>query len=207
MLLALMSGKALTATELSLEADITAQTASSHLSKLVSGGLLIVRKQGRHKYFQLRDHQVADLVESLLTLSNQRQAKQIATGPKDPHLKYARACYDHLAGTLAVDLYNSLVNKLVLIDHNHTTILSDSGRKFFTGLGANFDELEKSQRPLCKSCLDWSERKTHLGGNLGKWILEELLSQGWAVREPDSRIIRFTNSGLTQFKSRYQIVA
>jgi DNA-binding transcriptional ArsR family regulator len=111
MLTSLMSGKALTATELSLEAEITPQTASSHLTKLVDGELLIVRKQGRHKYFQLKSIQVAELIEQLLNISATLSNTNIHTGPRNEKLKQARICYDHLAGELGVKLFDSLVGK------------------------------------------------------------------------------------------------
>ena len=109
MLTALMGGKALTATELALEAEITAQTASNHLAKLLSGELLTVRKQGRHKYFQLKDHEIAGLIEQLSNLSAGLQHPKVNTGPSDPRLKRSRICYDHLAGELAVALLDSLL--------------------------------------------------------------------------------------------------
>ncbi len=130
MLTALMGGKALTATELAGEADITAQTASSHLAKLVAGELLVVRKQGRHKYFQLKGTDIAELLEKLLNISASSKNGDVATGPNDPRLKNARVCYDHLAGEIAVTLYNSLVEKECILDNGAETILSDSGKVF-----------------------------------------------------------------------------
>jgi hypothetical protein len=206
MLLALMGGKALTATELALEAGTTAQTASSHLRKLLDGDLLVARKQGRHKYFQLHGIEVAQLLETLLNMSADKKTIEISTGPKDPNLRVARVCYDHLAGKIGVDLYNSLVENNYLYGSHDASRLTESGKDLFSGFGVNFKMLSESKRPLCKSCLDWSERKSHLGGSLGKWILDELLSNEWAKREPDSRALRFSNSGLMKFKSRYKVV-
>src|SRR5690606_24386962 len=116
MLLALLSGKALTATELALEADITAQTASSHLVKLVDSQLLVLRKQGRHKYFQLADDRVAELLEQLLNMSAGLAPARVTTGPTDAALKCSRICYDHLAGEWGVALYNALVDRNILQD-------------------------------------------------------------------------------------------
>ena len=205
MLLALMGGKALTATELSLEAGTTAQTASSHLAKLVSGDLLLVRKQGRHKYFQLHNYEVAQMLEGLLNMSANKKPIEVPTGPKDPSLRNARVCYDHLAGKIGVDLYNSLVSNNYLYDNKDTALLTDSGKQLFSAFGVNLQELEQKKRPLCKACLDWSERKSHLGGSLGKWVLDEILSNKWAEREPDSRVLRFCDTGLNQLKSKYKM--
>lgn len=207
MLLALMSGKALTATELALEADITAQTASSHLSKLVEGQLLIVRKQGRHKYFQLQSPDVAQLLESLLNISAALTHPKARTGPADPWLRKSRVCYDHLAGELGVGLYHRLLERQLLAVHSDQLMLTKLGAEFFTAAGANLTQLEKQKRPLCKSCLDWSERRNHLAGALGQWVLQDILTQGWAVRDSDSRALHFHPKGIARFNTRYGIHA
>ena len=203
MLTALMGGKALTATELAIEADITPQTASSHLSKLFKGELVVVRKQGRHKYFQLKNTQVAELLEALLNLSANIQTPHIKTGPRDPGLKNARVCYDHLAGELGVALYDALVSSKYIIDQSHETILTDKGRVFFQGQGFDFNAQKKSRRPICKSCLDWSERRNHLSGVLGQWILSDIFNKNWATKDPDSRSLRFSKKGLSHFSKTY----
>lgn len=204
MLTALLSGKALTATELALEADVMPPTASSHLAKLLSGDLICVRKQGRHKYFQLKDHAVAELLEQLLRLSPTTRP-DIATGPTDQALRQARACYDHLAGEISVALYDSLLTQHLIADTFNTATLTEKGIVFFQQYGVDFARLSASHRPMCKTCLDWSERRSHLAGALGHWILTDLLAKGWAQREPDSRVIRFNNQGLAAFRRRYGI--
>ena len=203
MLTALMGGKALTATELALEADISAQTATSHLSQLVSGKLLVVRKQGRHKYFQLANQQVAEVLESLLTLSTVLLIPNIATGPTDPELKHARVCYDHLAGEAGVDLYDALVSQKIIVDDREQTHLTDLGRAFFSERGFDFSAKGRNKRPLCKSCLDWSERTNHLAGRLGQWILDDLFEHSMVTRRADSRAVIFTANGRKRFKARY----
>ena len=218
MLTALMCGKALTATELALEADITAQTASSHLTKLVEGELLVVRKQGRHKYFQLKDHQVAELLEQLLTLSAAHSSatnssttnlstsgaslKQ-STGPADPRLRRSRICYDHLAGELGVKLYNALIQNDLMEDQANQPQLTEQGQHFFQELGVDLNKLQAKKRPVCKACLDWSERRSHLAGSLGQWILSDLIEKQWAKQDMNSRAIQFSEQGLKQFAKRY----
>ena len=202
MLMALMGGKALTASELALEADVTPQTASSHLSKLVARELLVVRKQGRHRYFQLRGSEVAELLESLLTLSTKPSASTLFTGPRDPQLRKARVCYDHLAGEYGILIFDSLIANGYLKDDGDIT-LTDSGSRFFTTLGVNVVELKNKKRPLCKACLDWSERRNHLAGALGKWILDDIFANKWAHKALNSRVVRFSESGLARFKKRY----
>jgi len=208
MLTALMGGKALTATELAVEADITSQTASSHLGKLVDGQLLIVRKQGRHKYFQLKGRDVAELLEVLLNVTSKIEHSKTSTGPNDPRLRQARVCYDHLAGELSVALYDALIKSAHIEDNGINNIdahLTPAGETFFTELGVDLNTLNKSHRPVCKSCLDWSERRSHLAGALGQWILNDIFSKGWASKDLDSRAVHFTPSGLKQFAKKYNI--
>ncbi|NHO88927.1 winged helix-turn-helix transcriptional regulator [Pseudoteredinibacter isoporae] len=207
MLTALMSGKALTATELSLEAGITPQTASSHLNKLLDGELIVVRKQGRHKYFQLRNAEIAELIEHMLNISAGTSCAQVSTGPQDDRLRKARVCYDHLAGELAVQLFDALLDKAYFIEHDNELMLTDSGRSFFKNLGADFELLNNTRRPLCKACLDWSERRSHLAGSLGKWILHDAISRAWAKQDMDSRAIRFTSKGALAFARQYGLAA
>ncbi len=203
MLTALMGGKALTATELALEADITPQTASSHLSQLVEGQLLVVRKQGRHKYFQLQGTDVAELLENLLTLTASRDNNTVKTGPDDVRLRQARVCYDHMAGELGVRLYDALVVKQAILDQGSETILTEQGKVFFQKIGFDFSNQKRSKRPICKSCLDWSERRNHLAGILGQWILEDTFAKGWATKDLDARSIRFSSKGLKLFTDQY----
>lgn len=203
MLTALMGGKALTATELALEADITPQTASSHLSQLVEGQLLVVRKQGRHKYFQLQGTDVAELLENLLTLTASRDNNTVKTGPDDIRLRQARVCYDHMAGELGVRLYDALVVKQAILDQGSETILTEQGKVFFQKIGFDFSNQKRSKRPICKSCLDWSERRNHLAGILGQWILEDTFAKGWATKDLDARSIRFSSKGLKLFTAQY----
>lgn len=205
MLTSLMSGKALTATELSIEAEITPQTASSHLTKLVEGELLIVRKQGRHKYFQLKNIQVAELIEQMLNISSTVSNSKVSTGPRNERLRVARICYDHLAGELAVKLFDNLVNKGLVIENATDLTLTKTGLKFFDDLGVDFDSFKKSTRPVCKSCLDWSERRSHLAGSLGQWILNDIMNRNWAYQDLDSRIIQFTPKGMNAFAKRYSL--
>ena len=209
MLIALMAGKALTATELALEGDISAQTASSHLAKLLASKLLVVRKQGRYKYFQLSGRDIAELLETLLNISAKNQPPAVKTGPVDTGLRKARICYDHLAGELGVALYDSLSNQGFICDLEQTTDtqlrLTLEGQNFFLAQGADVDRLKLKKRPVCKSCLDWSERRFHLAGSLGQWVLTDILARGWGERVPDSRIIHFTKKGHAQFESHYRL--
>ncbi|MEM0978512.1 MAG: winged helix-turn-helix domain-containing protein [Pseudomonadota bacterium] len=194
-LTALISGKALTATELSLEAGVTLQTASSHLKKLEEGRLLIQRKQGRHKYFSLADDDTAHALESLMGLAAGRGQMRTRTGPKDDALRYARVCYNHLAGEMGVLIYDSFRRRGFLALDADGLTLTEDGRNFVTEFGIDLAALDAKKAPLCRECLDWSERRSHLAGSLGRAMLSQLESCGWAQRDTESRAIRFTKIG------------
>ena len=204
MLTALMSGKALTATELSQEAGVTLQTASSHLTKLNQGGLLEQRKQGRHKYFSLANDDVAHVLESLMGLAAGSGHLRTRTGPRDEELRKARVCYNHLAGTMGILMYDSLARRNYLkIDANRVTLTKD-GARFIGDLGIDLEALRRRRTPLCRECLDWSERRSHLAGSLGRALLAHMEQLGWVKRIPDSRIVRFTRAGQEAFDITFQ---
>lgn len=199
MLLALLSGKALTATELAGAAGVTLQTASSHLAKLRDGGLLVQRKQGRHRYFALADHSVGAMVEGLIGFAADRGHLRHRTGPREPELRKARICYDHLAGDYGVRMLDSLIGRGAIKAHDEALILTETGAAVVTGFGIDLPGLMASRRPLCRSCLDWSERRAHLAGSLGKALLSLFLDAGLARREPGSRVVQFTPEGERRF--------
>jgi DNA-binding transcriptional ArsR family regulator len=203
MLVALMSGKALTARELAAEAGIMAPTASSHLARLHEGGLLQARKQGRHKYFSLASTEVAGVLEALMGLAAGAGHLRSRTGPKDKALRQARICYNHLAGDMGVQMFDSLLaqNHLDLADGQLR--LTETGWDFAAGLGIDADELAAGRSELCRECLDWSERRSHLAGSLGRAMLTRFVELDWARVDRSTRIVRFTPSGLRQFHSTF----
>jgi len=195
MLTALMSGKALTASELAAEANITVQTASSHLSKLQVGGLIHQRKQGRHRYFSLADDDVGSLLESMMGLAAKKGYLRTRTGPKDPQLRKARICYNHLAGERGVQMFDALLIKGFLVANAEDVELTQAGEVFFMKFGVDVDALKKLRRPLCKSCLDWSARRSHLSGSLGTAILDQMYKMGWAKHTHGTRVVTFSRKG------------
>jgi DNA-binding transcriptional ArsR family regulator len=199
MLTALMGGKALTATELAGSAGITLQTASSHLSKLEAGGLIGQRKQGRHRYFALADDDVGLLLESLMGFAAHRGFTRHRTGPKDPALRKARVCYNHLAGDYGVRMLDSLIASGAIEAVGDGLTLTEKGESDLKRIGIDVGDLRSSRRPLCRSCLDWSERRAHLAGSLGKALLSNFLHKGWARRTAESRSILFSPEGDRQF--------
>ena len=199
MLTALMSGQALTATELSQAAGVTLQTASSHLSKLEDGGLVAQRKQGRHRYFALADAATGTLLEAIMGFAASRGHLRNRPGPKDPALRKARICYDHLAGDYGVRMLDSLIARGVIRSDGEDLAMTEKGQSELATIGIKLSSLTSSRRPLCKSCLDWSERRSHLAGMLGKALLSHFLVEGWAKRNTNSRAIEFTKAGESRF--------
>lgn len=191
MLVALMDGRSLTATELAGLGGITKQTASTHLAKLVDGEVLMVEAQGRHRYFRLAGSHVAGLLEALMVFSSDA-APPLRTGPRDPALRKARICYDHLAGQMGVRLFERMLADEWLADDLTVTRY---GSEKLAEIGLDIETLPPSNRPLCRACLDWSQRRQHLAGRLGKAILDHLIARSLARRLPASRIISFTPEG------------
>lgn len=202
-LTALMAGKALTVSELAQEAGVTLQTTSAHLSKLLGGGMVAARKQGRHKYFELASSKVADAIEALMGLAADSGHLRTRTGPRDKALRAARRCYNHLAGSAGVRLYDSLIRRGYLSVEMPGLSLSSDGREFVKRLGIDVDRLSTSRVPLCRECLDWSERKTHLAGSLGRAFLEHMIEDEWVRLHRNSRAIIFTRRGEQRFGAAF----
>ncbi|RCS24427.1 ArsR family transcriptional regulator [Phyllobacterium salinisoli] len=203
MLTALMDGRALTASELAGLAGVTLQTTSGHLAKLSAANLILMEKQGRHRYFRLSGADVAEVLEGLMGLAERTGAVRLRTGPKDQALRAARICYDHLAGERGVEMLDA-ARRLHLVAEDADVALTDKGRDFFTHMGLDIDRLAKGKRPLCRACLDWSERRNHLGGALGAALLDSFIARGWA-RRLEGRVISFTPPGEQAFRSAFSI--
>ncbi|MGE0289191.1 MAG: ArsR/SmtB family transcription factor [Bradyrhizobium sp.] len=206
MLTALMSGRALTASELAQEAGITPQTASSHLAKLEAGGLIEPEKQGRHRYYRLTGPDVAHVLEGLAGLAARAGHMRVRTGPKDPALRRARICYDHLAGDLGVQMLDSMRKQRLVRQIKELIELTGEGRRFLAeSLQIDADSLAHPRRPVCKACLDWSERRHHLAGTLGAAIMLRFTELKWAARDttPGSRVIQFTRTGERKFVAMF----
>jgi len=206
MLTALMSGRALTASELAQEAGITPQTASSHLSKLEAGGLIEPEKQGRHRYYRLTGSDVALVLEGLAGLAARAGHMRVRTGPKDPALRRARICYDHLAGDLGVQMLESMKRQKLVRQHKHDIKLTTEGARFMAKtLQIDAETLAHPRRPLCKACLDWSERRHHLAGTLGAAMMTRFTELKWAARDstPGSRVVNFSRNGEKRFAALF----
>ena len=198
MLNALMGGTALTASELALEAGVSLPTASSHLSKLMEGGLLTLASQGRHRYYGLAGPQVAGMIEAITGVAEAVGPKRVRPGPRDGAMRVARVCYDHLAGEQAVAMLDRLVDKNILVRDDKEIRLGPSAASHFAAIG--IDVYTKPRRPVCRACLDWSVRRSHLAGTLGAAILDKILLEKWARREKDSRAVVFSPPGKQAFE-------
>ena len=204
MLTALMDGRALTVSELSEVGGVTLQTASGHLAKLDAAGLLTAEKQGRHRYFRLSGSDVAQVLEGLMGLAQRTGAVRVRTGPRDAAMRTARICYDHLAGERGVSLMDGFICQGLLSDDPDLDV-TPRGRHFFANLGLDVEAMAKGRRPLCRRCLDWSERRSHLSGALGARLLDWVIAQKWARRE-EGRVIAFSPAGSRAFDERFGLV-
>lgn len=197
MLFSLMDGRARTATELAMLANVTASTASVHLNRLSEERLVKVQKQGKHRYYTLYGPKVASLLTALLTVSG---ASDKRFKPSTPNrLCAARTCYDHIAGILGVSLHDRMIERRWLLAGDNAYTLSPLGEQMFRSLSIDIDPLRRSRRKFAGPCLDWSERRPHLGGALGAAILELALRKNWVATELESRALLVTSRGRRAF--------
>lgn len=195
MLTALMDGRARTATELALDGGVTPSTASSHLARLTAVGLLAVVPQGRHRYFRIASPDVAAMLEGLMGLAERHGLRARSTGPRDQALRRARVCYDHLAGEAGVRLHQRLRDEQLIGGHEEAPVLTARGEEWCERLRIDARASGSKRRPLCRACLDWSERRIHLGGALGSALLDRLFQLRYARRLPGSRAVALTPRG------------
>jgi DNA-binding transcriptional ArsR family regulator len=195
MLAALMDGTAHTATELALEGDVAPSTASSHLARLTGGGLVTIVKQGRHRYFRIATPEVAAAIEGLMNLAPRAGSRSRRSGPRDERLRRARLCYDHLAGEAGVRLLDGLRERSFVGSRDEALMLTTGGEAWCHQVGIDVAPMRAAGRQLCRSCLDWSERRMHLAGALGAALLNRLLALGYARREADCRAVTLSAEG------------
>lgn len=203
-LLALMHGQSRPAGELARFAGLSPQAATAHLKKLVSGGLLTLVSSGRHRYYRLTSPEVAHAIEALMPLA--RSARPSPHPKPAQPLQKARSCYDHLAGQLGVAMTDALVRKGYLIENERDYGVTPSGSSWFCDLGVNIQPDPRSRRAFTRKCLDWSERRYHLGGVLGAAMLEIFLDAGWLARSNSHRrALRITHAGQAEFWRQFEI--
>ncbi len=212
MLAALMDGRALTATELAGVAGITPQTASSHLARLTAAQLLRVERQGRHRYHRLATPEVARMLEGVMQLASTSapaRPRALVVGPRDAALRVARTCYDHLAGRLGVALAEALVRRGAVELDDDAGLVTQHGVEFLRRTGIDFQDRKRtagrSSRPLCRPCLDWSERRLHIAGKLGAAICSHSFEKRWVRRLQDTRALEITATGHAALRELFGI--
>lgn len=204
MLQALMDGRASTASELAQAAGITPQTASGHLAQLAAASLVTMSKQGRHRYHRLASPEVAQLLESLMRLASDAASVRPRTGPRDPRLRLARTCYDHMAGWLGVRLADALVMRSWVEIADDGAVVTPEGLHRLSALGLDV-AAGGPAKLLCRPCLDWSERRPHLAGRLGAALCAHSLQRGWVRRQAGSRALDVTSAGWRDFHALFDI--
>ncbi len=201
-----LSGKhSLPAGELARRAAITPQTASAHLGKLVDGGLLVLIREGRHRYYQLASAEVAHALEALSVIAPPAKVYSLRESLAAERLRFARTCYDHLAGKLGVQLTQILQDTgvLHLEEQERSCRVTEEGERFLTEFGIDLESLRGLRRAFALPCLDWSERRYHLAGALGAAFAERLFLLGWIERQSASRAVRLTESGQSGFTETF----
>ena len=191
----LLDGRASTALELALAANVTPQTASAHLAKLVEGSLLTVDRQGRHRYFRLASPQVARTLETIIDLAAVTSPRHSRPLRMASDMRRARTCYDHIAGEIGVAITDELLARDAVVLDGEAGEVTPSGHAFFAAHGIDVAPVGKSRRIFCRPCIDWSERRPHLGGRVGAAICACCLERGWLARRRNSRVLTITPAG------------
>jgi DNA-binding transcriptional ArsR family regulator len=203
MLAGLMDGRAWTGRELADFVHVSPSTASSHLQRLLRGRLLSVVAQGRNRFYRIASPAVAQALESLMTLAPRTTPRHAGERKIAQDLRRARTCYDHLAGVLGVALADALVKRGAIVFSESAGTLTEEGRVLLEPLGVLIEE--RDRRPLCKPCLDWSERRTHLAGRVGASIARVAFERQWIRRLENSRAVEVTERGIRELRDRFGV--
>jgi len=192
---ALLDGRAMTATELAYAARVTPQTASAHLAKMAEAGLISATPSGRHRYFRLASAKVAEMLETIAAVAIEGRPRFRPLTRQAAALRDARVCYDHLAGVLGVAIADAMTRRGYIILEDEGGHLTDAGTQFLTGLGVDLYVAGKGRKRMCRACLDWTERRPHIGGAIGAALADRLLALGWIARAKDNRSVVVTPEG------------
>ncbi|MGA7918265.1 MAG: helix-turn-helix transcriptional regulator [Candidatus Acidiferrales bacterium] len=207
-LLALMDGRSLTAGELALIANVSAQSTSAHLSKMAAGGLLKAQSSGRHRYYRLAGSDVAHAIEALATIATLPPSPAAIPTPHALEIRTARSCYEHLAGRIAVEIATALEEENVIRQCGERDYeLGRNGHNWFSQLGIDLKPLCRTRRKFARRCLDWTERKPHLAGALGTALCARTMALGWFAKRRDTRALRITHKGACELHNRFGISA
>jgi DNA-binding transcriptional ArsR family regulator len=204
MLVRLMDGRALTASELAYASYVSAQTASGHLAKLTTSGLLTVEKQGRHRYYRLATADVARMIEQIMIVAGDPAPRMPRIGPAQHALMDARTCYDHVAGKLGVGLADTLLKRRHVVFSEDGGEVTRSGERFLARLAIDAGAVA-GQRPYCRACLDWTERRPHIAGKLGTAMARQFFARKWIERQRDGRALTITPAGKRMFREHFDL--
>jgi DNA-binding transcriptional ArsR family regulator len=199
MLTVLLDGNGHSASELAMAAGVSPQTASSHLSKLLSGGLVIFERSGRQRLFRLKNADVAVAIEALGALA------QISATSAIPEMRFARTCYDHLAGVLAIALRNELLRRGALRHRKDAFMVTPTGKELLNTLDIDTDSLRAQRRSFAHKCLDWTERQHHIGGAVGAALFSRFTEMKWLAPMRGTRAVRLTHAGERGFEHVFRI--
>ncbi len=195
MLCALLGGRALTATELALAAGVSPQTTSGHLGKLSAARLVVVMKQGRHRYYRLAGPQVGQMLEGIMNVALQGPPRYQPKSRLDDAMRHARTCYDHIAGVLGVGLADHMTERDLVVLGDEAGEVTPAGLAFLGKLGVDLTAARARRRVFCRPCLDWTERRPHIGGAVGAALAQRCFELKWIERMRDSRALRITPAG------------
>jgi DNA-binding transcriptional ArsR family regulator len=204
-LVGLLDGRTLLASELARIAGVTPQTASSHLSKLVEGGLLVMESRGRHRYYRLASPEVAYVLEAISTIAPPIKIRSLRESDQTKALCFARTCYDHLAGEIGVALTKAYIDSGWIVPEGRDYSVTSKGAAGFESFGINVHSLQKGRRIFARQCLDWSERRHHIAGTLGAAITSHLFALGWIQRIPSTRALVITEEGHAGLVQQFEI--
>jgi DNA-binding transcriptional ArsR family regulator len=203
MLTALLDGRALPAGELAYTARVTAQTASSHLAKLLAGGLVALEIEGRHRYYRLAGSHVAQALEHLAAIRPETHIRRRALSPEAQRLRFCRSCYDHLAGQVSVALTRALEDREYLRPMKDKLLeVTPSGSEWLARLGVDLSGIKPSRGGLARQCLDWTERQHHLAGPLGVELMGVLCASGWLRRGRETRAVEVLPKGRHELRAQ-----
>jgi DNA-binding transcriptional ArsR family regulator len=195
MLCALLGGRALTATELAFAAGVSPQTTSGHLGKLSAARLIVLMKQGRHRYYRLAGPHIGQMLESIMSVALAGPPRFQPKSKVDDQLRQARTCYDHIAGLLGVSLAECMIERGFVILGDEAGEVTQSGSEFLSQLGVDLTSAREQRRVFCRPCLDWTERRPHIGGAVGAALAHRCFEMKWIERRRDSRALAITPVG------------
>lgn len=194
-LCALLGGRALTATELAFAAGVSPQTTSGHLGKLAQARLVVLMKQGRHRYYRLAGPHIGQMLESIMSVAMAGPPRFQPKSRLDDQLRHARTCYDHIAGVLGVGIAERMVERGLMILGDEAGELTAGGAEFLSRLGIDLAGARTQRRIFCRPCLDWTERRPHIGGAVGAALATRCFELKWIERRHDSRALIVTAAG------------